>query len=103
VGGLGASLQGGRAPLLLVPGSTSGANLSAAGHEAGELYVTSDSQLMFFTGATWLEVAFVPPAAAPQSRPSGASQQPGAAALPLARVGAIVPGGPVAPLPMSRP
>ena len=41
--GIGASLQGGRAPLMLVPGAVSIANLTATGHQAGELYVTSEA------------------------------------------------------------
>jgi hypothetical protein len=101
--GLGASLQGGRAPLLLVPGTAPMASLTITGHQAGELYVTSDDHLMFFTGVAWREVAFVPPAATPQAQPSGQVQPPAPGPLPAPQQsGQTAPGGPPAPLPPSR-
>lgn len=75
--GIGASFQGRTAPVRLVPGASAASGLSASGHQAGEMYVTSDKQLCFFDGTTWYQVLLAPvgrgapPAAAP--RPSGAS------------------------------
>jgi hypothetical protein len=75
--GLGASFQGGIAPLRLVPGANAATGLPGVGHQAGELYVTSDKQLCYFDGATWYTVLLapvgrgVPPA--PAARPSSAS------------------------------
>ncbi len=101
--GLGASLQGGQAPLRLVPGAVAAASLSPVGHQVGELYVTSDNRLFFFTGSAWRELAFVPPAALPQPQPVTQIQHPGPAPLPPAQVGGSAAGAPPAPLPPARP
>ena len=101
--GLGASLQGGHAPLLLVPSTVAAANLAAAGHQAGELYVTSDNRLFFFTGVAWRELAFVPPDAAPQAQPAAAVQPPAPVPLPSTQPsGTVSPNMAPAPLPPHR-
>jgi hypothetical protein len=89
--GVGASFQGGVAPLRLVPGTSAATGLSASGHQAGELYVTSDRQLCYFDGTTWYQVMLasvgraVPPAAAPRPSTAGTAT------------------GPVQPVPPPRP
>jgi hypothetical protein len=89
--GIGASFQGRTAPVRLVPGASAATGLSASGHQAGELYVTSDKQFCYFDGTTWYMVVLapvgrgVPPAVAP--RPSSASTAT----------------GPVQPIPQPRP
>lgn len=101
--GLGAVLQGGLAPLRLVPGTVAAANLSAAGHQVGELYVTSDDRLFFLTGTAWREIAFVPPNATPQPQPAAAVVQNAPAPAPRPQPsGQTAPGGPN-PLPPARP
>jgi hypothetical protein len=54
--GIGGSFQGGTAPLRLVPGALASTALSATGHQAGEIYVTSDRLLYFFDGTQWRQV-----------------------------------------------
>lgn len=54
--GIAGSFQGGTAPLRLVPGPLTSRGLSAIGHQAGELYVTSDHLLFFFDGSQWRQV-----------------------------------------------
>jgi hypothetical protein len=54
--GIGESFQGGTAPLRLVPGALASTAITAAGHQAGEIYVTSDHLLYFFDGAQWRQV-----------------------------------------------
>lgn len=90
--GLGASFQGGLGPLRLVPGTASARTLAAAGHQVGELYVTSDARVFFFDGANWREVLLaapgggVSPAAA--ARASTAGNVPGTAQpMPVPRQG----------------
>jgi hypothetical protein len=80
--GLGASFQGGIAPLRLVPGTLSARTLTAAGHQAGELYMTSDNRLFLFDGTNWREVLLaapgsgVPPAAVARPSSAGTATQP---------------------------
>jgi hypothetical protein len=75
--GIGASFQGRTAPVRLVPGASAASGLSASGHQAGEMYVTSDKQLCYFDGATWYTVLLAPVGGggrhAPAARPSSAS------------------------------
>jgi hypothetical protein len=59
-GGLGAAFTGGVAPLRLVPNATPAAALTASGHQAGELYVTSDNLLYFCDGTHWRQVLLAP-------------------------------------------
>jgi hypothetical protein len=58
--GFGAAFQGGLAPLRLVRGVLPVHALSAAGHQAGALYVTSDNVLSFFDGTAWRQVLLTP-------------------------------------------
>jgi hypothetical protein len=62
--GLGALLQGVRAPLRLVPSTTAGAPASGT-HEVGEIVASGDSKLYFCTAAgtpgTWVELGVQPP------------------------------------------
>ena len=64
---------GGAAPLRLIPGGGVATALTATGHVAGEIYVSSDMQLCFFDGTTWYQVVLAPvgrgtpPAAAPRA------------------------------------
>jgi hypothetical protein len=80
--GLGGSFQGGVAPVRLVPGSQSARTLSAVGHQAGELYFTSDNRLFVFDGTNWREVLLaapgsgVPPAAAARASSAGTATTP---------------------------
>jgi hypothetical protein len=100
--GLGASFQGGHAPLLLVPGAVPAANLAATGHQAGELYVTSDNRLFFYTGTAWHEVALGPPNALPQAQPASTVSPPAPAPLPPTQSPGGGSGSPN-PLPNPRP
>jgi hypothetical protein len=61
--GLGGSFQGELAPLRLVPGGLASPALTTLGHQAGELYVTSDNLLYFFDGTAWKQIFFGAPAA----------------------------------------
>jgi hypothetical protein len=54
--GIGGSFQGGTAALRLVPGTLASTALTATGHQAGELYVTSDHLLFFFDGTQWRQL-----------------------------------------------
>jgi hypothetical protein len=78
--GTGGTFQGGLAPLRLIPGALSARTLTTAGHQAGELYMTSDNRLFLFDGTNWREVLLaapgsaIPPAAA--ARSSGGPTQP---------------------------
>jgi hypothetical protein len=58
--GLGASVQGGLAPLRLVPGILAASALTPTGHQVGELYLTSDNQLFLFDGSHWRQVLLSP-------------------------------------------
>jgi hypothetical protein len=89
--GLGGSFQGGTAPLRLVPGSQSARTLTATGHQAGEVYVTSDNLLFFFDGTNWREVVLAAP---------GSGVPPAAVARPS---GVNTTSQPVSPLPPPRP
>ena len=91
--GLGALLQGGRAPLRLAPGPVAAANLAAAGHQAGELYVTSDYRIFFFDGTVWQELAFVQPVVRGNPPPAPAARASGSSVAPT----------PVQPIPPGRP
>ena len=58
--GYGATLQGGRAPLRLLPAETAGVPASGD-HEVGELFVDSNGDLFFCkvkgTPCTWVKIA----------------------------------------------
>lgn len=88
--GVGGRFEGGLTPLHLAPGAQSARTLTAANHQAGDLYVTSDNRLFFCDGANWREVLL----AAPES-----GVPPAAAA----RSSAGNPQGPVQPAPPPRP
>ncbi|MDQ6906588.1 MAG: hypothetical protein M3176_07150 [Chloroflexota bacterium] len=79
--GLGGSFQGGTAPIRLVPGAQSARTLAVSGHQAGELYMTSDNRLFLFDGSNWREVLLAAPGSAlppaPAARPSAAGSPQG--------------------------
>lgn len=81
---IGGSFAGGIAPLRLVPGTQSARMLNGAGHQAGELYLTSDARLYFFDGTNWREVLLAAPGSAvPPAAPARAVVQANPSATPV--------------------
>jgi hypothetical protein len=58
--GVGGAFQGGLAPLRIMPGPLAATGLTATGHQAGEVYMTSDHLLSFFDGSHWRQVLLSP-------------------------------------------
>jgi hypothetical protein len=58
--GVGGWFQGSAASVRLVPGTLASTALTTTGHQAGEMYVTSENLLYFFDGTHWRQVLLAP-------------------------------------------